>query len=801
MRTALSVVILFITATGSLAYSPYGYWEPPATGASGSIAVADDARGVPLNPAALSENHGFNLYFAHYAQRNKGVNDWNLYLDSPIGGFGYDYSNLWIADPQTGNPFNVKSSRFSYGVGVAPLNWLGTGFGLDVYAATKPYYTTAMGINYGLMIRPLPYLSLGITARDLNEPRFLREVRGRNYGLGIGVRPGIDMVTLSGDVYWYEDDTGFDDLGYKVGLDFEPVKGVAVHGDYRNSTAADSPEEMIGAGLTLDFAFGNVGYNARLNRDGEFLSDSVSTMIRTEYRKSVLDFASSYAELTIAGKITEEESGWSILGGSSYSGRGIIEELKKAESDGDIKGVMLKIKPISAGFSPGISGLIEEIRNQIKAVRDAGKPVYCFLESADNTAAYYLASACDSITMPRWGYFGGLGTEMAMWRITKLSESFGVEWDYVNAGENKGMFHSISGEPTESDYEVVQNLVDDTYDVFLRDVCRERGFGREELDAIINGAPMYGEEAKRLNLIDEVGRYEDFKEYVSRRDGGSGGSGPATVDLSHREYWDDAWGKSKSVRVIMATGGITTGKSGHSIITGSDSMGADTIVHRIREAREDPNVAAVVLRVDSGGGSADASEDIYHEILKTRKKKPVIASMGSVAASGGYMISIGAEKIYADETTITGSIGVVWAKPVLEKLYEKYGLERYPVKSGEHTDATSIHRHFTDEELAWVEKMVEEGYAMFKDQVSDERGIDMATLDKIAQGRVYSGIAAKRLNLIDELGGLEEAVEYARSAAGLPEDAPIEYVGREFGLWKRMGKGAATILGLEDGIF
>ncbi|MCP4228562.1 MAG: signal peptide peptidase SppA [bacterium] len=801
MRAFNFAVFLFITTAIAFAYTPYGYWTPPTTGAAGSIAVADDARSVPLNPAALSEYHGFNLYFAHYAQRNKGANDWNLYLDTPIGGLGYDSSNIAITDPQTGNDYDIKSSRFSYGLGMAPLNWIGTGFGVDYYAASKPYYTTAVGINCGTIIRPFRYLSVGITARDLNEPRFLREVRGRNYGLGIGIRPGLEMLTLAGDVYWYEDDTEFDDLGYKVGLDFEPVKGVTLHGDYRNSTVADSPEEMIGVGLTLDFVYGNVGYDAKINRDGDFLSDSVSVGIRTQYRKSVLDFSSNYAEITIAGKITEEESGWSILGGNSYSGRDIIEVLKKAENDDDVEGVMLKVKAIDPGFSPGIGGLIEEIREQIEAVQANGKPVYCFLESADNTAAYYLASACNAIMMPRWGHFAGLGTEMAMWRITKLSESFGVEWDFITAGENKGTFHSIGPAPGESDFEIVQNLVDDTYDVFIRDVCRDRGFDREELNGIINGAPMYAEEAARLNLIDEVGRYEDFKEYVSRQEGKNDDNGPPTIDLSHREYWDDTWGEPKSIRIIMATGGINVGESGHSIITGSNSMGADTIVRRIKEAREDPNVGAVVLRVDSGGGDAYASEDIYEELIKTREKKPVVASMGSVAASGGYMISLGAGRIFADETTITGSIGVVWAKPVLDKLYEKYGLDRYPVKSGEHTDATSVHRRFTEEEKAWAEKMVMEGYAIFKGHVSRERGIDMDALDEMAQGKIYSGIAAKRLNLIDELGGLEEAIEYIRDNAGLPDDAPIEYVGREFSIWDTVGSGAATALGLGDGLF
>jgi protease-4 len=165
------------------------------------------------------------------------------------------------------------------------------------------------------------------------------------------------------------------------------------------------------------------------------------------------------------------------------------------------------------------------------------------------------------------------------------------------------------------------------------------------------------------------------------------------------------------------------------------------------------------------------------------------------------MISIGAERIFADETTITGSIGVVAAKPVLEKLYEKYGLDRYPVKSGEHTDAISIHRHFTEEEKAWVEEMLREGYTIFKELISRERGIDMDALDEMAQGKIYSGIAAKRLNLIDELGGLEEAIDYARGSAGLPDDAPIEYVGREFSIWDTVGSGAATALGLGDGLF
>jgi protease-4 len=295
-------------------------------------------------------------------------------------------------------------------------------------------------------------------------------------------------------------------------------------------------------------------------------------------------------------------------------------------------------------------------------------------------------------------------------------------------------------------------------------------------------------------LCDEVARYEDFKEMIARADGGEE---LATTSVSLRRPWRREWGKPKSVRVIIAEGSIVSGKSGRSFITGSRTIGEDTVVGQLRKAREDADVGAIVLRVDSGGGEALASENIFQEVVKCRESgKPVVASMSDVAASGGYFIACGAEYVYAEPATLTGSIGVVFAKPALEEFYRKYGIERVPVKSHEHVDALTYHRHLTEEEEAWVAGMTQDVYRRFMAIVAEARGMELSRLEELAGGRVYTGARAKELGLIDELGGLEDAVDYARSKGKLAKNAPVEYVVGGAGFWERVPAAAATLLGV-----
>lgn len=775
MRSFSIYLTVIFFATVAFAFAPNGYWEPPIAGAAGSVAVADDALSVPINPAGLTAGHGLNIYFSRHVQGDLGARDWHLYGDTVLGGLGYAYYHDAAAD--------VKTSRFTWTYGRPVRRWVGAGIGVNRLAASKPYLTSAWSVDAGLLLRPSEYLSVGFAAKNLNEPRFLRRVQGRNYVLGLGVRPGFDRVTVAADVNWIEGDTDFDDLGYRFGVDVEPLDGLVLRAGFDD-------EEVISAGVSFGFTHGAAGYDAAFNDDGDYVRDSAFVYVNAERKRSVLDFGGGYAVFELSGTLSEEGTPWNILGNSTLDVRQLIEDMKRARKDRDVKGVILRTDDVDPGFSTGISALTGEIRAEVEKLQADGKPVYCFIEDMPSTAGYYIASACDYVMMPELGVIAAMGTQMTMWRATGFTERYGIEWDYITAGDYKGSLHLFGDEPTEKDYDQIKALVDESYRVFIRDCSAARGLGETEFQELIEGEPIFPREAAELGLIDGVGDYQDFKAYVAGL-GGKSADALGTTSVADRRYWDREWGEPKAVRIIVAAGGVSYGESRHSVLTGSRTIGIDTVVNRLIAARKDPSVGAVVLRIDSPGGAG--SQAIFKEVIRTREAgKPVVISMGDVAASAGYHMAAGADRIFAGESTITGSIGVVALKPVFEEFYEKYGIERYPVKSHEHTDALSYHRHWTEEEEKWVEEAIERSYNIFLDDVCLGRGIEKRELEPLAGGRIYTGAMADELGLIDEVGTLGDAVAYARAAAGLPDDAPIEYVGYRYNFWRELFGGMSS---------
>jgi protease-4 len=770
-------LIIILSASAAGAFDVYSYWEPPFFGAGGSAAVADDAASVPLNPAGPAAGHGFNACFYRHV-RDLDPDNYHLYLDTLIGGFGYD----WTYERDE----NIRASRFSWTLGGAVYRWVGLGVGVNRLAASKPYLTSAWSVDAGVMLRPNRFVSLGATARNLNEPRFLRRVEGRTYVAALAFRPGWQRLTLSCDAGWRESDP-LDELSVRGGLDVEILDGVTLGGGVDD-------EKNFNVGISLGISYGGGSYSARLDEEGEYLGDNAGVWVNLERRKSIFTSSHDYAELEVAGNLVETKGGFSLLGGRTTSGRDLIRRLKLARDDDDVKGVVIRIRGLDPGFTPGITALSQEVREEIKEVRASGKKVYAYIEDVNRPEGYYIASAADVIAMPEGGFFGGVGTYLTMWRITGLGERYGVEWDYLTAGDYKGAFHIIGDDPTPEMEEELRDIVDGSYRQFISDVAADRGLTAEELRGYCEGPPLTAAACRDAGLVDEVARYEDFKGIIAR---GDGDKDLPTTDVSLRQPWQRDWGKPKSVRVIITEGSIGPGKSGRSFITGSRTMGEDTVVAQLRRAREDADVGAIVLRVDSGGGESLASESIYAEMVKCRESgKPVVASMSDMAASGGYLIACGAERIFADPATLTGSIGVVYAKPALEEFYRKYGIKRVPVKSHEHADALTYHRHWTEEEVAWVDAMIRDVYRRFTSIVAEERGMDLERLEELAGGRMYTGERAKELGLVDELGGLEDAIDYARAEGGLASYAPAEYVVGDVNFWDRVPKAAATLLGV-----
>jgi protease-4 len=284
--------------------------------------------------------------------------------------------------------------------------------------------------------------------------------------------------------------------------------------------------------------------------------------------------------------------------------------------------------------------------------------------------------------------------------------------------------------------------------------------------------------AKELGQIDGVMTPDEFDTFIQEQLPG------AAVAKGYRPF--DArtgeWGRRPAIAVIPVLGNITGGRNTPSPFGDELIAGAQSFIEQLNEAAEDPNVKAIVLRIDSGGGDGLASDLMYRAVLKAKKKKPVIASMGDVAASGGYYVAMGADRIYASPTTLTGSIGVFFMKPAVKQLAESLGVNQVSLSRGKLAGITDLYEPWTEEQRAAAQRWVDDFYDTFITEVASSRKLEKAAVNEVAQGRVWSGADAKAKGLVDELGGLTDALAEAKARAGLGDDYEVAIASGDGGL-------------------
>jgi protease-4 len=455
-----------------------------------------------------------------------------------------------------------------------------------------------------------------------------------------------------------------------------------------------------------------------------------------------------------------------------------LRELEHIRNDSDIKGLLIKIKPIKGSFIGPVSANLNEIRNAVEKIREGGKPVVALLK--DNAAApeLYLASAADRIVMPEESVTGMIGVSLELNRMKRLFAKLGIDWDFYTAGEYKSSFHTPYTDTTTAlQAEELQSLVDESYRLLVERIAAGRGMSVEKMTSLADGRMFDAEDAIEAGLIDRAGREKEAKEELGRLAGEDSPGRIKTRSIDRRRYRDERWTPPPAVAIVGAYGSIKPGKSKRDLFSGRRTMGPETVSKQIEAAAKNPRVKAIVFRVDSGGGSAVASNDILTELRRIQEERgiPIVISMGNVAGSGGYWISMYGDAIFADPFTITGSIGVVFAKPVIERLYEKVGITNEVFKAGEHSDAMSASRRLTDEEMELLGGYIDGMYDYFLEHVSASRKIEMDEVKRIARGRVYFGTQALEIRLIDRLGGLGDAVEHAAALAGIENDYRTVY--------------------------
>jgi protease IV len=488
---------------------------------------------------------------------------------------------------------------------------------------------------------------------------------------------------------------------------------------------------------------------------------------------------------TLRGEYPEGPAGADLFSEVRPSLSDIIGRIDAAGKDKDVAAVWIKLEGLSAG-----RGKINELRGAIARLRKANKPVYGELVTAE-AGEYLVASACDEVFMPESGTLIIPGVRAEMMFYKGFLDKIGVEFDALKMGKYKGAFEPFTRRDMSQPLrESLEALVDDFYNEITTTIAADRHTNDLMVKSLMDHGFFTAAGAKKAGLIDQVLYADEFEKRLQKKLGaesldiitnyktknieadfsGIGGLMKFMELLTGGKPSETADKKVK-IAVVYAVGTIMEGKSSSSML-GESALGSTTLVAALRKASENPKVAAVVLRIDSPGGSATASDLIWRETV--RMKKPLIASMGDVAGSGGYYIAMGANKIYAEPSTLTGSIGVLGGKVVVKGLFDKLGLDTEVISRGANSGTLSSTQSFTPAERHVMTGLLQDVYHQFVDKAAKGRKMSYEKLEELAQGRVYSGQMAKKLGLIDELGTLHDALAAAKTAAGLKPDAEVE---------------------------
>jgi protease-4 len=466
--------------------------------------------------------------------------------------------------------------------------------------------------------------------------------------------------------------------------------------------------------------------------------------------------------------------------------REVLERLDKAAKDDKIGGVVLRLRNPQLGL-----GKVDELRGAIARVRKAGKKVYADVESV-HTKDYLIASACDEIIMPPSGELLITGLQAEVTFFKGLFDKLGVQADFIQIGDFKGAAEPYTRTEMSPEFrKQFESVVDDFYDQLVGTIAADRKLDAGQVKDLIDEGMLGAARAKEVRLIDRVVYEDEFREQlktdlkidevVFQKDYGkkkidSDFSGLAgfmrLMELMTGVETPTKSGKGDKIAIVYAVGPIMEAESSENRMFESEAVTSEVIIKAIRQAESDSSVKGIVLRVDSPGGSALASDLIWRDVVKA--KKPVVASMGNTAASGGYYISMGADKILAEPGTLTGSIGVVGGKLAIKGLLTKIGVTTEVIGRGKNSGVWSMTEPFTATERETWKRLMGDIYRQFTSKAAEGRKMDLAKLESLAGGRIFSGRMAVANGLVDKLGTLDDAVVEAKLLAGLKADDKVD---------------------------
>jgi protease-4 len=496
----------------------------------------------------------------------------------------------------------------------------------------------------------------------------------------------------------------------------------------------------------------------------------VSLLIDTE--PAVVD--NSYLHINLSGSLPEytaPDAFEEALGKVPMDVKRLRDDLEKAAVDDRINGVVLQLEFLSTGF-----GTIEELHQAIAEFRKSGKKIYAYLgPEVAMTRDYYLATACDSIFMAPTGnlFLMGVGAEVTFYK--DFFKKIGVEAEFLQIGRYKNApdtYTRSSMSPFQR--EVMENLVDFFYRDIVTTIADSRGFEPDQVESLINNQTGFtGIQAQEAGLVDGIAYFSDLEQKMNLY-----GSKPTKLSAADYSVIPASSLKIRNrsrIAVVNCVGTIVGGSDSDDPFMGT-MMGANSVASNLESAANSSSIKAIILRIDSPGGSATAAEIIWNAVKKASQKKPVIASVSDYGASGGYYIAVGADTMITAPGALVGSIGIFAGKFNIQSLYDKLDINNESIRRGQNSGLFSITEPWTKSERAVVERLISDFYEDFLQKVADSRGMDVEDVRKIAEGRVWTGEEAVKLGLFDFTGSFYDAVETAKSMANIDSSESVRLV-------------------------
>ncbi len=714
-------------------------------------AAVEGPAALRLNPAGLSLDPGLGVNYYHTYSDSSTNGDDALFLG--FSGFGFSTEWLGSGDIPDGRSHTValstsRDGQFSFG---SSYQWR---------SSDDPVQDNSHFWSHGITWRPQRWLSLAGVVDNYNRMKVAgaRTDAEFTYSAALNLIDG--RLIIGGD--WYQTTSqSFGDGTYRLAASYEVSDGFTAFGDI-------DKDENYFLGVRFDMTNLFVGSHSFFHKDDGYGGGVAYVGLTEDRRGAVVKRPREVVTLDLRGEIPDRKPPRRLFQSSPMTVFDWVNLLDKAASDPMVDGVILTIENPQLGLARS-----EELRRALSRVRNAGKTVVAYCDGVINSREYYLASAADHIVVPPVSTLNVLGLRAEVTFYKRLLDKLGITADLEHIGEYKTASDLVTRTDMSKHHrEALTTLLDDMHSEWLSNIAVARGTTVEQVRTWRDHGPYVSEDAVAAGLIDDLAYNDELPDIMKDRLGNRYVR-VSQSEFADRRYEDRRWGATPRVAVVFAEGSIVEGEDGSSFLLGK-TLGSKTISGAIKRAREDNSVRAIVLRVNSGGGSMFASDEIWREVSRTVGVKPIVVSFGDVAASGGYYIAAVADSIFALPNTVTGSIGVINGKLVLDSLYEKIGFDKEVLTRGEFADMFDMTDRFDSDEREIVRNLIDRAYERFVGLVAEGRHLARDSVDAIAQGRVWSGSAATRLGLVDRDADLWETIQVAARMSGVGPGESVE---------------------------